>query len=108
MHSWLVLFIARLFAGEKLEKETPQDWRLEGSFFFAMPVMLWLFTYVGNEYLKHANVGGIFLFVMGFVAISLLTVAVCFKWIPTKLLFFFAVIAWSLIVWRWGFNGINK
>jgi hypothetical protein len=105
MFTWLAVFIGRLLSGEKQEKATSKDWRLGGSIFLVFPVVFWLSSYVGNDFLDHADVGGIFLYLMSYITFFVLAVMFCFRWIPTRLLFLFAFAAWLLLVWRWGWHG---
>ena len=107
MHSWLAMIIGRLISGEKWEKSTSLDWRLGGSGLLMLPVMLWLFTHVGDDFLKHASVTGIFFYLMGFMLICAVVFWCCFRWIPTKLLYLIAALVWAFVIWRMGFHGLS-
>ena len=97
----IVFEIARLIGGEKA---TPKTRRRGASILFVIPVSLWLFPHLGGHILDKAGVAMLCLLFVASGIVILLVTAFCAKFIPTKILFVLAAIAWLALIWAIGLH----
>jgi len=97
----IIFDIARLIGGEGA---TPKSRRWGASILFVFPAFLWLFPHFGKDILNKAGIAMLCLLFVASGIILLLVTAFCARFIPTKILFVLAAIAWLALIWAIGFH----
>jgi hypothetical protein len=98
MPPWLILWIARIASGERLQKADSSDYRLWFGALFLFPVVVGLLAKFGTPLFKSSAV--LVWLILTFIVIGyIVLIKVWGKFVPALVSLVLAVIAWSVGFW---------
>jgi len=103
MQTWLIVFLGRILRGERLEKATPDDYRLWFGILFLTPVLIVAFTKFGRP-IFDASPFVLWLGVTGFSLVTVVAVLLVARFLSARVSLVLSAISWILLfVWFYPF-----
>jgi hypothetical protein len=85
--------------GERLEKATPDDYRLWFSYFFFFGILMFVSVFLGAGFLKHASTLSIWVGAVIVISLMAFGLVVWAKRIPAPVSLVLGIITWVAFIW---------
>jgi len=95
---WLIVWIVRFARGERWRKATAEDWRIGAPMFFLTPIYMGLGKTLGTRFMDTASPTALWLASTTFMIMYLVNVFFWTRFVPAKVSWMLAVIAWAALL----------